>query len=464
MFKSGKIKSLHNRGRFRGGCLLAFTFLLLPFLVRATSILIPMDEVQKDHLKSYGIAFWVLKDGGEVDWLLNYRGGSFMSTYTKKLEDECKIRGVSYEVLPEAKVSEIVTQINDPSVNMDLVKLEKAPRMAVYSPKVGIKPSDDAVIIVLKYAEIPFDIIYDDEILNGDLPKYDWIHLHHEDFTGQYSKNTGRGGRGGGGFGEDKLVLDKQVQEATAHKWGFQKVSKMKLAVAQHIRDFVAGGGFLFAMCSGADSFDIALASANTDIVDVAYDGDGVDPKAQSKLDFSQTFAFQNFIVDTDPYSRRFSDIDVGRSRYVSPTEDFFTLFDFSAKWDVVPSMLTQDHERVIKGFRGLATAFNMSKLKPGVTIMGELKSAGEARYIHGEYGKGQWTFYGGHDPEGNMGGGMRGGFGGGGPPGGGFGGAGGKPPVQEGQDLSLHPNSPGYRLILNNVLFPAAKKKHQKT
>ncbi|MDB5112526.1 MAG: Asparagine synthetase [Mucilaginibacter sp.] len=418
----------------------AFTFLLLSFTIlpfpgRAASLLVPMDDVQKDHLKSYGIAFWILKNGDEVNWLLNYRGGSFMSKYNKKLEDECKVRGVSYDIISDARVSEIINQINDPSVNMDLVKLEKAPRMAVYSPKEGIKPSDDAVIIVLKYAEIPFDIIYDDEILKGDLPKYDWLHLHHEDFTGQYSKSSGRGRNG------SKFMEDKAIQEATAHRWGFQKVSKMKLIVAQKIRDFCAGGGFLFAMCSGADSFDIALAAANTDIVDEIYDGDPPDPRAQSKLDFSQTFAFQNFNVDIGSFSHRFSDIDVGWSRGIDQSRDFFTLFDFSAKWDVVPSMLTQDHERVIKGFRGLATAFNMNKLKPGVTIMGELKSANEARYIHGEYGKGQWTFYGGHDPENyqyNQN----------------------EPPT----DLSLHPNSPGYRLILNNVLFPAARKKHQKT
>jgi hypothetical protein len=428
--------------------LLAFTFILLPLLGRSASILIPMDEVQKDHLKSYGVAFWILKNGDEVDWLLNYRGGSFMSKYDKKLEDECKVRGVSYEVLPEAKVSEIITQLNDPSVNMDLVKLEKAPKVAVYTPKEGIKPSDDAVLIVLRYAEIPFDIIYDSEILKGDLPKYDWVHLHHEDFTGQYSKNTGRGGfggfngGGGGNFGGGSKISfqeDKAIQEATAHQFGFNKVSKMKLAVAQRLRDFTAGGGFLFAMCSAADSFDIALAAANTDIVDAIYDGDGYDPKAQSKLDFSQTLAFQNFNVVLD--GRGFSDIDVGRGRGVDPTHDFFTLFDFSAKWDVVPSMLTQDHERVIKGFRGLATAFNKNKLKPGVTILGENKSANEARYIHGEYGKGQWTFYGGHDPERTM-----------------------YSPMDQPTDLALHPNSPGFRLILNNVLFPAARKKHQKT
>jgi len=415
--------------------LLAFAFLLSALFSRAASILIPMDDVQKDHLKSYGIAFWVLTRGQEVDWLLNYRGGSFMTNYDKKIEDECKIRGVSYEVIPNAKVNEIVTQISDPSVNMDIVKLEKAPKMAVYAPKNKFIDLDDAVILVLKYAEIPFDIIYDEEILKGELPKYDWLHLHHEDFTGQYSKNFRR-------YRNQSLFTeDKKTQEATARNFGFQKVSKMKLEVARRIRDFCAGGGFLFAMCSGADSFDIALAAGNTDICGTVYDGDPADPDAQSKLDFSQTLAFQNFTVDTDPFSHNFSDIDVSHTRHVQQSEDFFTLFDFSAKWDVVPSMLTQDHERVINGFRGLATAFNIDKLKPGVTILGELKSANEARYIHGEYGKGQWTFYGGHDPEDYQHNNND-------------------PPT----DLSLHPNSPGYRLILNNVLFPAARKKKMKT
>ena len=415
--------------------LLAFAFLLSPFLGRAASILIPMDDVQKDHLKSYGIAFWVLTNGEEVDWLLNYRGGSFLAKYEKRIEDECKIRGVSYEVIAEARVSEIVNQVTDPSVNMELVKLEKAPKIAVYSPKNRLIDLDDAVILVLKYAEIPFDIIYDEEILKGVLPKYDWLHLHHEDFTGQYSKNLRR-------YRNELLFIeDKKTQEATARVHGFQKVSQMKLAVARRIRDFCAGGGFLFAMCSGADSFDIALAAGNTDICGEVYDGDAADPNAQSKLDFSQTLAFQNFTVDVNPYSHRFSDIDVSHTRHVTQSDDFFTLFDFSAKWDVVPSMLTQDHERVIKGFKGLATAFNIDKLKPGVTILGELKSANEARYIHGEYGKGQWTFYGGHDPEDYQH-------------------TDNDPPT----DLALHPNSPGYRLILNNVLFPAARKKKQKT
>jgi hypothetical protein len=393
-----------------------------------------MDEEQKDHLKSYGIAFWTLKNGEEVDWLLNYRGGSFMMKYNKNVEDECKIRGVSYVVLPDAKVSEIVTEVSDPSVNMDLVKLEKAPKMAVYSPKNKL-PWDDAVTLVLKYAEIPYDVVYDEEVIHGDLPKYDWLHLHHEDFTGQYSKF----------YGSYRYAQwyndDVKIQEATAHKLGFKKVSQMKLAVAERIRDFCAGGGFLFAMCSGTDTFDIALAAASTDICESMFDGDAADPDAQSKLNFSQTFAFQNFTLDMNPMSHQFSNIDVTTTRQVDRPRDFFTLFDFSAKWDVVPSMLTQNHDKVIKGFMGLTTAFNEKMIKPGVTIMGEMKTANEARYIHGDYGKGQWTFYGGHDPEDYQH-------------------VVGDPPT----DLKLHPNSPGYRLILNNVLFPAAKKKKQKT
>jgi hypothetical protein len=414
--------------------LFLFSFVFLSFISKAASILIPMDEEQKDHLKSYGIAFWTLKNGEEVDWLLNYRGGSFMLKYSQVVENECKIRGVSYKVLADAKVNEIITQVSDPSVNMDLVKLEKAPKIAVYTPKNKL-PWDDAVTLVLKYAEIPYDVVYDEEVIRGDLPKYDWLHLHHEDFTGQYSKFYGS-------FRYAQWYNDDQkLQEATAHKLGFKKVSQMKLAVAERIRDFCSGGGFLFAMCSGTDTFDIALAAQNTDICESMFDGDAADPDAQSKLDFSQTFAFKNFNLDMNPMSHQFSNIDVTSTRQVDRDKDFFTLFDFSAKWDVVPSMLTQNHEKVIKGFMGLTTAFNEKLIKPGVTIMGEMKTAGEARYIHGEYGKGQWTFYGGHDPEDYQH-------------------VVGDPPT----DLKLHPNSPGYRLILNNVLFPAAKKKKQKT
>ena len=414
--------------------LLAFTFLLLAFTGKAASILIPMDDVQKDHLKSYGIAFWNLKNGAQVDWLLNYRGGSFMMTYSKKVEDECKVRGVSYEVIADAKADAILTEVGDPSVNMDVVKLEKTPNVAVYSPKNKL-PWDDAVTMVLKYAEIPFDVVYDEEVLRGDLSKYDWLHLHHEDFTGQYSKfyNNFRN--------ESWYRDDQRSQEATAKKLGFNKVSKMKLAVAKTIKGFTANGGFLFAMCSGTDSFDIALAAENTDIDDTMFDGDPADPNAQSKLDFSQTFAFQNFYLDQNPYTHSFSDIDTGPVRGLTQDKDFFTLFDFSAKYDVVPSMLTQNHDKVIKGFMGLTTAYNKSKLKPGITIMGEMKTGNEARYIHGEFGKGQWTFYAGHDPEDYQH-------------------AVNDPPT----DLKLHPNSPGFRLILNNILFPAAHKKKQKT
>ncbi|TZF81213.1 asparagine synthetase B [Pedobacter sp. BS3] len=393
-----------------------------------------MDEDQKNHLKAYGITYWVLKNGQEADWLLNYRGGSFLTAYSQAVENECKIRGVSFEVITDAQVNTILTQISDPQVNMEMVKLEKAPKIAVYTPKSKL-PWDDAVTLVLTYAEIPYDKIYDEEVLKGDLPKYDWLHLHHEDFTGQY-------GRFWAAFRNAPWYIeDVKSQEAMAKKLGFTKVSQMKLAVAKRIRDFCAGGGFLFAMCSGTDSFDIALAADGVDICASVFDGDAADPNAQSKLDFSKTFAFKDFKLDMNPGDYEFADIDVTQTRHVDRTEDFFTLFDFSAKWDIVPTMLTQNHDKVIKGFMGQTTAFRKDLIKPDVLIMGETKTANEARYIHGDFGKGQWTFYGGHDPEDYQH-------------------VVGDPPT----DLNLHPNSPGYRLILNNVLFPAAKKKKLKT
>lgn len=411
-------------------------FILIMVVCRASSILIPMDEAQKNHLKAYGITFWILKNGQESDWLLNYRGGSFLMKYTQSLEAECRVRGVSYEVVPDAKVNAMLNEITDPSVNMEIVKLEKAPKIAVYSPKNKL-PWDDAVTLVLSYAEISYDILYDDEVLKGDLPKYDWLHLHHEDFTGQYSRFWSA-------FRNAAWYLeDVKLQEATAKKNGFKKVSEMKLAVAHKIREFCAGGGFMFAMCSGPETLDIALAANGTDFIERMFDGDGSDPRAQEKLDFNQTFAFQDFKLELNPASNDFSNIDVTptRSQAVDQSNDFFVLFDFSAKWDIVPAMLTQNHDKVIRGFMGQTTAFRKSLVKPNVLIMGETKVADEARYIHGELGKGQWTFYGGHDPED-------------------YEHKVGDPPT----DLSLHPNSPGYRLILNNVLFPAAKKKKQKT
>ena len=415
---------------------LTLLILLFVSVCRAASILIPMDEEQKNHLKAYGITYWALKNGLETDWLLNYRGGSFLMKYSQNMESECKIRGVSYEVIADAKVTIILNEINDPSVNMDMVKLEKEPKIAVYSPKNKL-PWDDAVTMVLTYAEIPYDILYDNEVLKGDLPKYDWLHLHHEDFTGQYNRFWSA-------FRNASWYIeDVKLQEATAKRNGFKKVSEMKLEVARSIRNFCTGGGFMFAMCSGPETIDIALAANGTDIAERVFDGDAADPKAQSKLDFNQTLAFQNFNLDLNPTNNEFSNIDATpvRSPSLNRTNDFFTLFDFSAKWDIVPTMLTQNHDKVVKGFMGQTTAFRKNVIKPNVLVMGETKANEEARYIHGEFGKGQWTFYGGHDPEDYQH--MVG-----------------DPPT----DLNLHPNSAGYRLILNNVLFPAAKKKKQKT
>ncbi len=408
--------------------------LFISFNAISSSILIPMDESQKNHLKSYGIAYWVLKQEFSIEWLLNYRGGSFLMPYANSIESECRIRGVSYEVIADVQAQSILTKIADPESNMDAVKLEKAPKMAVYSPKNKL-PWDDAVTLVLSYAEIPYDIVYDDEVMMGKLPTYDWLHLHHEDFTGQY-------GRFWAAFRNASWYInDVRLNEEMAAKHGFKKVSQLKLAVAQKIRDFTAGGGFLFAMCSGTDSYDIALAAAGVDICEQMFDGDPADKNAQKKLNFENTFAFKNFNLSMNPYDYEFSNIDNTQTRNLIENNDYFNLFEFSAKWDPVPSMLTQNHEKMIKGFMGQTTAFKKSVIKPDILIMGETKSVDEARYIHGEYGKGTWTFYGGHDPEDyqhlvN------------------------DPPT----DLNLHPNSPGYRLILNNVLFPAAKKKKQKT
>jgi hypothetical protein len=385
-------------------------------------------------LKAYGIAYWTLKQDVEVSWLLNYRGGSFLFQYQKPLENECTIRGVSYSIIADAQATVILQEIASPEVNMDEVKLQKAPKVAVYSPK-SKQPWDDAVTLALTFAEIPYDVVYDEEIFEGKLPLYDWLHLHHEDFTGQFGKF----------WAAYQNVAwyqeDVKTNEEVAHKLGFSKVSQMKLAVAKKIRDFVMGGGFLFAMCSAPDSYDVALASEDLDICSQMFDGDPMDPKAQSRLDYSKCFSFTNFTISNNPNEYEISSIDVTNTRKVDPKLDYFTLFDFSAKWDPVPTMLCQDHEKMIKGFMGQTTAFNKKQVKPNVLILGESKASGEVRYIHGEYGKGTWTFYGGHDPED-------------------YNHFVYDPPT----DLSLHPNSPGYRLILNNVLFPAAKKKKQKT
>ena len=402
--------------------------------LRAAYLLVPMDESQTDHLKAYGITYWVLEQGGKADWLLNYRGGSFCFEYNQTFEKECLIRGVGYEVIPDAAYNNMVRSIMDPEANMDVMKLETAPKIAVYSPKTK-QPWDDAVTLVLTYAEIPYTVIYDEEVLRGELPKYDWLHLHHEDFTGQYGKFWAA--YRNQAWYQEQEKENKQI----ALEFGFDKVSELKLAVVTKFRDFVTGGGFLFAMCSATDSYDIALAAEGVDICETMFDGDGMDPQAQQKLDFSKTFAFENFVISRNPYEYSISNIDVSKTRNVPKELDFFTLFEFSAKWDPVPTMLTQCHTRTIPGFYGQTTAYRKDLIKSNVLILGENKPANEARYIHGEYGNGTWTFYGGHDPAD-------------------YKHYVGDPPTE----LNLHPNSTGYRLILNNVLFPAAKKKKQKT
>lgn len=415
---------------------LGITFSLLSFgNILASKILIPMDNSQSNHLKSYGIAYWVLENKIPIEWLLNYRGGSFLIDNFPDITKECNIRGVSYQVIADVQANQIYSEIADPEVNMERVKLEVAPKIAVYTPE-GKKPWDDAVTLVLTYAEIPYEEIYDEEILNNELIKYDWLHLHHEDFTGQYGKFY-RSFKNAAWY-----IEEVRLQEAMARRMGFKKVSEMKGQVAVSIKNFVLGGGFLFTMCSGTDSFDIALAAEGIDIVESVFDGDPSDPQAQSKLDFSNAFAFQNYKIDKDPNIYEFSEIDGTEDHNrLGELNDFFTLFDFSAKWDIVPTILTQNHTQVIKGFMGQTTSFRKKYIKSNITIMAETKRLDAAKYIHGELGQGQWTFYGGHDPED-------------------YRHLVGDPPT----DLALHPNSPGYRLILNNILFPAAKREKQKT
>lgn len=403
----------------------------------ASRIYIPMDaERQTNHLKAYGVAFAALEKQIEVDWLLNYEGGSFAMIQTEYVERLCKLRGVTYKIMSDAQYNGILNTIADPDYNGDIIKLEKVPKVAVYTPT-GKQPWDDAVTLVLTYAEIPYDEIYDDKVLQEKLPEYDWLHLHHEDFTGQYGKFWAAY-RNARWFQEDV-----KENETIAARNGFKKVSQLKLAVAKKIQAFVAGGGYLFAMCSATDSYDISLAAQFTDICEIPFDGDPSSPNAQQELDFSQGFAFKDYVLSRNPYEYEFSTIDATQTRgsMVQMKTDYFTLFTFSAKFDPVPTMLCQNHTTTVKGFMGQTTAFRNETLKTSVLVMGECKPANEARYIHGEYGKGTWTFYGGHDPEDYQH-------------------AIGDPPT----DLSLHPNSPGYRLILNNVLFPAAKKKPKKT
>lgn len=408
---------------------------------QASFILLPMEaETQKDHLKAYGVTYWVLRSGEEAWWLLNYRGGSFAFPYSRTFEKECLTRGVSYEVIADGQFNGILEEISNQEVNMEAVKLEKAPEIAVYTPDFNargekIQPWDDAVTLVLTYAEIPYETIYDAEVLGDVLTKYDWLHLHHEDFTGQYGRFY-RVYNSTPWYRENVRRMEKLAREL-----GFNKVSQLKLAVVERIREYVAGGGFMFAMCSATDTYDIALAAKGLDICAEMYDGDPADPNAQQKLNFERTLAFEDFQLARNPLEYEYSSIDHNQGRNVAAEQDYFTLFDFSAKWDPVPTMLTQNHTRTVKGFMGQTTAFRKRHIKSDVLILGENKPADEARYIHSNFGDGFWTFYGGHDPEDY------------------------RHFVKDPEtDLSLHPNSPGYRLILNNILFPAAKKKKRKT
>lgn len=417
--------------------LLAFLLALTLFRVdvSAQDILIPMDERQTDHLKAYGVAFWILNQDVSVDWLLNYRGGSFLMQSFPELEQELRIRGVQFESLSGAQTAQIVAEVESEGANTALIRLEKAPRIAVYAPEQTL-PWDDAVLLALTYAEVPYDQIYDEDVLTGKLQEYDWVHLHHEDFTGQYGKFLQ--------YRAMPWYIEQQRDaEETASRHGFRKVSELKRAVAETLRDYVINGGFLFAMCSGTDTFDIALAAHQTDIVPADFDGDPVDPDALQRLDFGNTLIFENFTPSFNPSEYEHSDIDAGAPppQLRNPALDYFTLFEFSAKWDPVPTMLTQNHVSTVKGFVGQTSNFRKELVKASAVILAEAPGRDEVRYVHTNVGQGTVTFYGGHDPEDYQH-------------------FVGDPPT----DLSLHKSSPGYRLILNNVLFPAAKKKPQKT
>tara|TARA_B100001057_G_scaffold139725_1_gene139388 strand:+ start:1717 stop:2898 length:1182 start_codon:yes stop_codon:yes gene_type:complete len=393
-----------------------------------------MDDEQTNHLKAYGIAYLSIEKEIDVNWLLNFKGGSFLIKSNNFIENECKIRNVSYQIIADLQSNKILNEISRNDVNQEVIRLEKAPKIAIYSPK-NKQPWDDAVTLALSYAEIPYDIIYDEEVLSNLLPLYDWLHLHHEDFTGQYGKFYASF-KNASWYKEQKITFEKN-----AKKLGYEKVSQAKLSVAKKIKEYVNSGGFLFAMCSATDTYDIALAADGVDICHHMFDGDPIDNDINKKLDFSKTFAFKNFELVQNPNKYEFSSIDATQSRRVKANVDFFTLFEFSAKWDPIPTMLCQNHTQIIKGFMGQTTSFRKKYLKSDVIVMGETKSTNEARYIHGKSGNGTWTFYGGHDPEDYQ---HRVG--------------------DPKTDLSLHPNSPGYRLILNNILFPAAKKKKLKT
>ncbi len=409
-----------------------FLIFIIAIPLWGDKILIPMDMTQTDHLKAYGIAYHTLEMGMNAEWLLNFRNGSFLMDYEPHIEKNCAINGVLWEIVPSDRVLEIYQIIEEN--NMETILLEKAPKIAVYIPD-NFEPWDDAVTLALEYAEIPYTQVWDEDVLRGELNKYDWLHLHHEDFTGQYGKFYGSYRN------TDWYQEAVRINEEMAKKLGFAKVSKMKLAVALVIKSYIENGGFVFSMCSACDTYDIGLAAQNTDICDKVYDGDSYDRGANSQLDFSQCLAFENFSVILNPIIYEHSSIDVGNKAQARGPKTYFSLFDFSAKFDPVPCMLVQDHTSLVKEFLGQCSGFDRNTIKPSVLKMAEVSETEEVKYLHGNYGKGTFTYLAGHDPEDYQH-------------------FVGDPPTE----LKKHKNSPGYRLILNNILFPAARKKEQKT
>ena len=398
-------------------------------------LLVPMDLTQNDHLKSYGIAFFALKNNINVEWLLNYRGGSFLIDARESIITECKLRGVTFSLITAENLLSIYSEVDQN--NMDIVLLEKAPKIAIYSPE-NKQPWDDAVTLALTYAEVNYETLWDKRVLEGKLSEFDWLHLHHEDFTGQYGKFYRSH------HNSKWYVEQKKQYEKLAKQFGFISVHEQKKAIARKINDYVGNGGFLFAMCSATDSYDIALSMENLDGVHSVFDGTSIEGELQSKLQYDKTLAFKDFRLISDPMVYEFSDIDYPPSHNPvtrGAEADYFSLFEFSAKYDPVPTMLTQNHVSVVKGFMGQTTGFHKNRIKSHIIIMGEDPASDQVKYLHGNFGKGTFTFYGGHDPEDYQH-------------------FVGDPPT----DLKLHRNSPGYRLILNNILFPAARKKERKT
>ncbi len=397
-------------------------------------LLVPMDDAQADHLKAYGVTYRAVERGARAEWFLNYRNGSFLLPADSASARDAALSGVTTEPLDEPELLRIRAQIQDE--NMDAIPLEKSPKVAVYAPP-NAAPWDDAVTMVLNYAGIKFEKVWDAEVLGAKLKLYDWLHLHHEDFTGQYSKfflNYA---------GAPWLADMVQRNTAMAHAQGFKTVPDEKKAVARAIGAYVERGGFLFAMCTATETLDLALASADVDIAAAYGDGTPMDPAASGKMHWDRTLAFQNAQLELSPTVPVYSDIDGHQVNSLERRQPLgsFTLFNFSAKIDPVAAMLVQSHRQVIPDFYGLTTSFTRRTLKPAITVLADEPGAPWVKYIHGEHGQGTWTFLGGHDPE--------------------------DPQHQIGDlptDLSLHPHSPGYRLILNNVLFPAAKKKELKT